>query len=372
MSEKVAVIASILKPLDDTRIYEKLGLSIRESNKYQVNIIGFGVKKPPSHPDICFHTIYHGTRLGIGRLLAPWKFLHQLAKLRPALTVVCTPELLFPAALYKIFYGTKLWYDVQENYRRNVQHQSAYPNLLKPLFKLAIWMVETGTRPFVDQYLLAEKGYVGELIFVKGKHIVLENKYHGIKLPRQTPASDHVHFVFTGTVSLENGIIQAISLVQALHQQQFPVQLTIVGQVPEAGLLDQIRNQINSQQHLIKLVGGAELVPHREVMEYASTADFGLVAHQPNPSTENCIPTKIYEYLGLGLPMLLQSHTLWESVVAPYEAAVVLNYNNFQPETIWRQIKEGGFYTTTPGAEITWEQEALKLHRELEMISEKL
>ncbi len=371
MSEKVAVIASILKPLDDTRLYEKLGLSIRESNKYQVNIIGFGSKKPSSHSGICFHSLYHGPRLGISRLLAPWKFLHKLAKLRPALTVVCTPELLLPAALYKIFYGTKLWYDVQENYRRNVQYQSAYPNLLKPLFKLAIWMVETGTRPFVDQYLLAEKGFIGELIFVKGKYTVLENKYHGTKLPRQTTVGDHVHFVFTGTVSRENGIIQAISLVQALHQNQYPVRLTIVGQVPETGLLDQIRNQINSQQYLIKLIGGTELVPHREVMEYASTADFGLVAHQPNPSTENCIPTKIYEYLGLGLPMLLQSQTLWESVVAPYDAAVVLNYNNFQPETIWRHITEDHFYTKTPGAEITWEQEALKLLKKLEMMNEK-
>jgi hypothetical protein len=96
-------------------------------------------------------------------------------------------------------------------------------------------------------------------------------------------------------------------------------------------------------------------------MQYAVNADFGLVAHQPNPSTENCIPTKIYEYLGLGLPMLLQSHALWESVVAPYNAGVILDYNNFVPEFIWKHIREGGFYSTTPGPEITWKQESRKL-----------
>lgn len=365
MSEKVAVIASILKPVNDTRLYEKLGLSMRESNKYQVIIIGFGIKKLPSHSGIRFHSLYQGPRLGLGRLLAPWKFLLKLLRLRPDLTVACTPELLLPAVLYKIFFRTKLWYDVQENYRKNVQYQSAYPRLLKPFLKLAIWMTEMGTRPFIDQYLLAEKGYVDELTFVQGKHIILENKYHKLDVSRHTSANDKVHLVFTGTVTRENGIIAAISLVQALDYKQYPVQLTIVGQVPEADLLQQIRNHINNQQHLIKLVGGTELVPHREVMQCAANADFGLVAHQPNPSSENCIPTKIYEYLGLGLPMLLQSHALWESVVAPYKAAIVLDYNNFHPETIWMQIKEGGFYTKKPGPEITWEQEALKLLAQL-------
>jgi glycosyltransferase involved in cell wall biosynthesis len=366
MYEKIAVIASILKPVNDTRLYEKLGLSMRESNKYQVNIIGFGIKKLPSHSGIRFHSLYQGPRLGLDRLLAPWKFLLKLLRLRPDLTVVCTPELLLPAVLYKIFFRTKLWYDVQENYRRNVQYQSAYPSVWKLFFKLVIWMTEMGTRPFIDQYLLAEKGYVDELTFVKGKHIILENKYHKLDVSRHTSANDKVHLVFTGTVTRENGIIAAISLVQALDYKQYPVQLTIVGQVPEAQLLHQIKNLMDQHEHLIKLVGGANLVSHQDIMQYAANADFGLVAHQPNPSTENCIPTKIYEYLGLGLPMLLQSHALWESVVSPYKAAIILDYNNFQTEPIWKQIKEGGFYTKKPGPEITWEQEFLKLLPQLE------
>ncbi len=367
MSEKVAVIASILKPVDDTRLYEKLGLSIRESNKYLVNIIGFGIKKTPSHSGVCFHSLYHGPRLGLGRLLAPWKFFLKLVKLRPDLTVVCTPELLLSAALYKTLFRTKLWYDVQENYRRNVQYQSAYPSLWKPLLKLAIWMVEIGTRPFIDLYLLAEKGYVDELTFVRGKHIILENKYHKLNISRQTSVNKKVHLVFTGTVTRGNGVMKAISLVQALHHKQYPVQLTIVGQVPEAGLLQQIQDQIdNSPKNLIKLVGDSFPVPHQTIIKYATSAAFGLVAHQPNPSSENCIPTKIYEYLGLQLPMILQSHPLWESVVAPYQAAVVIDYHDINPEAVWIRIHQHKFYTKHPGAEITWEQESLKLLELLE------
>ena len=64
------------------------------------------------------------------------------------------------------------------------------------------------------------------------------------------------------------------------------------------------------QGYPIELSGNGSLVPHTAILEAASQADFGLVAHQPNPSNENCIPTKIYEYLGIQLPMLLQNHPL--------------------------------------------------------------
>jgi glycogen(starch) synthase len=362
MSKKVAVIASILKPVDDTRLYEKLGLSMRESNKYQINIIGFEVKKPPVHSGVTFHSLYNGQRFGIGRVWAPWKFLLKLISLKPELVIVCTPELLLPGCLYKTFTRKKLWYDVQENYQRNIIHQSAYSPFFKPLLRLAVWLAETLSRPFVDHYLLAEQGYASELTFVNGKHTILENKFRALAISPRPSIEESVRFVFTGTISIENGIMEAISLVQAFCANHYPVQLYIVGQVPDHDLLDQIEEIIKTRNDSsIKLVGGHRLVSHKTILEYADSAQFGLIAHQPNPSTENCIPTKIYEYLGLGLPMLLQKHSLWESVVAPYNAAMVMDYNYFRAESIWKELKEHQFYTKEPGPEITWKQEANKL-----------
>ena len=173
--------------------------------------------------------------------------------------------------------------------------------------------------------------------------------------------------IFTGTCSKENGIVEAISLVNTLNQHGYLVRLTIAGQVPDLQLLKLIKNLINENPN-IKLIGGSALLPHSTIMDLAAQADFGLVAHQPNPSTEKCIPTKIYEYLGLRLPMILQKHPLWESVVEPYQAAIVVNYNNFDAETLWGKLRNTQFYTSDPGLEITWEQEALKLLKRLESL----
>ena len=364
MSEKVAVIASVLKPVDDTRMFEKLGLSIRESKKYRVNIIGFGVKNTPVQNGITFHTLYQGKRVSLGRLLVPVKFLVKLFRIKPELTIVCTPELLLPAVTYKIIHKSKLWYDVQENYRLNVKHQDAYLGILKPLLNLVIWLTETFSSLFVDQFLLAERGYAKELSFLDGQQLILENKFVGIKpLSRTSPAIE-TKMIFSGTCSKENGILEAISFVTTLNQCGYKVHLIIAGQVPDPQLLKFIENLVK-EHHYISLIGGSTLLPHSTIMDLAAQADFGLVAHQPNPSTENCIPTKVYEYLGLGLPIILQQHPYWESIVAPYQAAVVLDYQNFDPKRVWSQLQNTKFYTNKPGAEITWEEEAQKLLAQL-------
>jgi len=386
MSENVAVIASVLKPVDDTRLYEKLGLSIRETKKYRVNIIGFAVKNPPRHPGMEFHGIYSGSRLYWTRLLVPWRFLVKLIEIKRnckhkhkyarkhsldrkqkptlKLLIVCTPELLFPAVLYKIIFGTRLWYDVQENYRRNVQYQSVYFPWLKPLLKLMLRMVETISRPFIDHYLLAERGYLRELKFVNGRYTVLENKYKSIQVYKKNSNHQHhrVRLIFSGTCSWENGILEAVSLAEALIQRQYPVQLDIAGQVPDPDILQFLYRKAEFFKGQITMAGGnGALMGHSVIMEHAARADFGLVAHQPNPSNENCIPTKIYEYLGLKLPILLQSHPLWESVIRPYQGGLVLDFNQFHPDELWKKMCDTEFYTKIPGSEICWEQEEQKL-----------
>ncbi len=374
MSEKVVVIASVLKPVDDTRMYEKLALSIRESKQYRVNIIGFGAKIPPSTAGIYFHTLYQGNRTALARLWAPFRLFSKLVTLRPQLVIICTPELMIPAVVYKWLNKTRLWYDVQENYNRNIKFQQAYPALAKPWLRAGVSLLENGSRPWVDHYLLAERGYKQELTFVNGKSTVLENKFiatgagqiksvspdtHAALLEKPNENSP-IKLVFTGTCSRENGILEAISLVTILYQCQYPVKLTVAGHIPDKKIQRWIERQVNHHPFL-EMAGDGSLVPHQVLMELAADAHFGLVAHQPNPSTENCIPTKIYEYLGLKLPMILQTHPLWESVIHPYRAGIVINFNQFHPESLWKNLCETRFYSHSPGPEITWKEEAKKL-----------
>jgi hypothetical protein len=57
MSKKVVAILSVLKPVDDTRNLEKIASSLGNTNKYDINIIGFEAKNLPDVQNITCHPI---------------------------------------------------------------------------------------------------------------------------------------------------------------------------------------------------------------------------------------------------------------------------------------------------------------------------
>lgn len=369
MPENVAVIASVLKPVDDTRLFEKLGLSISQTNKYQVNIIGFATKKLPSPPGMTFHVLFSKSRLHPSRLLAPWRFLGILMKLRPRLLIVSTPELLLPALLYKLLRKGTLWYDMQENYRLNIRYQSVYPTAIKQLLMGLVIAVEGLARPFIDQYLLAEAGYLQELRFPVGKYTVLENKFKPLALPALKSRSGITKFVFSGTVAVEQGILQAIKLVGDLHRLGHAVRLTVIGHIPDQALRKTLEARAAGQaQDFLEIIGGAHPLPHASILEQLQQADFGLLAHQPNLSNRHCIPTRIYEFLGLGIPFVLQKHPLWEAVAAPYQAAWAIDFNDYRAHEVWQALQSKRFYTCKPGPEVLWSSQEAKLRALLQQV----
>ena len=121
MSKTKIVLASILKPVDDTRMYEKVGISLSQTKKYAINIIGFWTKKKlKTNEAFTIFPAFSFERLAFRRLLAPWMCLKKYIKVKPKLIIFNTHELLIVTIIYKIIFGGKIIYDVQENYYRNI------------------------------------------------------------------------------------------------------------------------------------------------------------------------------------------------------------------------------------------------------------
>ena len=123
------VLASLLKPVDDTRMYEKLGLTL--ASVYEVYIIGQPTKEILRTDTIHFISLPSTHRLSFERLLAPWRVLRIILRIQPAMVIVCTAELLPIALCARLLRRLKIVYDVQENYAMNVLHGNAWPGLLR-------------------------------------------------------------------------------------------------------------------------------------------------------------------------------------------------------------------------------------------------
>jgi len=360
------VIASLLKPVNDTRMFEKIGLSLTAINRYEVHLIGIASNEEINTSNIQFHPIKKFKRISFERIVARLKILKITIQVKPEALIVTTSELLIVTLLNRILFGSKICYDVQENYWRNIMHNNAFPKLFR--LPIATWVrfKETLFSPFVSQFLLAEKCYADELSFIKKKYVIVENK---CKVPsnfQRKPNSDFIEIIFTGTLSNNTGILESIELAKKLHAIEPKIQFTIIGYSSQPKVLQKIKDEVDKNS-FIKLIGGDELVPHSKIMDAISTANFGIVYYPLSPQVENKIPTKLYEYLSCELPILLQNHKPWMEMCEPFDAAITIDFNAPDVHSILNQMHTNRFYISK-SKDTFWESEEQKLIQAVDKI----
>lgn len=367
MCKKKIVIASILKPVNDTRMFEKFGLSLGQTNKYEINIIGFSSKKYYNHLNINFYSLFSFKRLNFRRVFSPIIYFFTLIKLKPHLIIVTTPELLVACCVFKAFSKCKLIYDIQENYRSNILYSQVYPPIIKNFLAFSTRKIEIISAKCINHFFLAENSYKYELPFIADRYSIIANKYKEL-LPesgKREKDTDAVTLLFTGTIAKNYGILQAVEFTKALYLQDSKIRLIIAGYCQDVSLLNELKRRIAGCSY-ISLIGGDKLVPHEEILQLIKTANFGLVPYQPDPSIEKKIPTKLYEYLANQLPVILQSHPLWEDFCAPYQAAIPIDFNHFSPNGILDQMKKKDFYAAGNRQNLLWQSEEVKLLKAVE------
>lgn len=362
------VIASVLKPIDDTRMYGKIGQSLAETGRFDVHIFGYPSSRTIPSDTIQVYSSDSFKRLSIDRLLQPWRLIGDVVKLTPDVLIITTHELLLMAMLVKLFTRCDVLYDVQENYYRNIRYTNAYPKLLRPLLAVYVRLKEIILAPAIDYFLLAEKGYRDELPFLKKKYIVLENKLRKSSgsFHKKSNSDQHIHLLFSGTLAESTGVFEAIDLARSLHAQEPRIRLTIIGYSSQASVFSRIK-RIAEQHHYISLIGGDTLVPHNDIVREIFQSDFGIISYPPNKSTENCIPTKLFEYTGCKLPILLVNHTPWVERCSPYTACIAIDFKNPDIPAILHEMRHKQFYQVNP-YDVYWEEESGKLINLLEYI----
>ncbi len=346
MEKKVVLIASVLKPVNDPRMYEKIGMALFRQGKYEVHIAGFCSHKHVRDEKFKFHVILCANRLSWKRFAAPVIFYKKMLKVKPDVVVVCTPDLLIVTALYRILFRPLFLYDVRENYYLNLVHTHSFPLYIRNLFALFVRAAEWLTHPLIDRYVLAEKCYVQELPFIKNRYTVLENKYQPksdvLVVPRRRT---FFRLLYTGTIAETYGVFEAISLVRKLHQADGRYTLTIIGYAAQPSVRNRVRKETSGCSY-IRVIGLDYPVPHAEIIRCINLSDIALTPYLPNRSTRDKIPTKFYEYIYHRIPFVIQSNPAWEAFTLPYRAAITLDFTNPDLSEFLASIHSYAFYQT--------------------------
>lgn len=313
MLNRELLIASVLKPVNETRMYEKIGISLRDKGKWNLHVAGYEATAiKDDHTK--FYTIFRKQRLHPSRLLVSWKLFFIALKIRPAVLMVCSAELLPISLWIKIFTGCKVIYDVQENYYRNLIYTRSFPPVIKHFLALWIRGIENTSRIWVYRYLLAEECYRWEMTFHKKKSVVVANKYLVPKNITElaTPKkSGEFRVIYSGTIGVHYGIFIALERAEELHTQNAYTTFFIVGYCAQKSVWEELQKRITGK-NWITLIGGDHPVPHQKILAELRQADLGLMPYEISPATKDRIPTKLYEYMAAGLRYEITPNAAWE------------------------------------------------------------
>lgn len=355
------VIASVLKPADDTRAFEKLGLALASAG-HEVHSIGQAPTTPPGGTPVVFHALPALRRISVKRFFIGLRVLRILIAIRPTDVIVNTPELLPAGIAYCALTGTRLYYDVLENYYRNIRYTPVYPRGIRLLLALAVRFTEHVARPFVHHFFLAEDSYQHEMPFLIPA-TVLPNK-PPVDLASRYPrlSTGPYQLLFTGTLAESTGVWEAIRLTRSLHTINPSFQLQIIGYSPVAATVEKIRHEIASSP-FIQLTGGHEPVAHATILSAIAHASWGIIYYPANPSTAGSMPTKLYEYLALGLPVLIHHTAPAHQLVRDIQAGLILS-DFSSPETLEQALHQ--HVTFHPAASVFFESHATDLIQVIE------
>jgi hypothetical protein len=369
------VLASILKPVDDTRMFEKMGDSLANSGQYDVDIIGYPSSIQPSHPSVKLQPLEPFHRLSVSRIFAKWRVFSKAWRMKPDILIFNTHELIAPAIWLKIWRGTRIVYDVRENHYRNILHSGSFPYLIKWPLALAVRFKEKLLAPMIDHFILAEKGYEKEFRFHRGGWTVIQNK--ALKTSPDSPQKNPLHFslspgegrgeaftlLFTGTLAASTGVFHAINFCKALHSADAAIKLKIVGYAAQSEVRRRIIDETKDSS-FIELVGIDRLVPHHVIMNAIYDADAGIISYPAAQHTMNSHPTKLFEYLSARLPIIVENRWSWIEEYAPCDPFILVDFDKPDARRIVQELQSKVFYQTFPGL-VTWETEAQRL---LEML----
>lgn len=176
---------------------------------------------------------------------------------------------------------------------------------------------------------------------------------------------DSPQLVYIGSLSEERGAVQMLDIMCEIGPSHNAT-LAIAGWVSE-DLLDSLRAHPGFAY--VKFLGS---LSRREVLELLATSTIGVVVFQPSPNHVSSQPTKMFEYMAAGLPVLASDFPLWRELIMTEQVGVVADpCETSSLVSAARRLLEDPVATAEMGGRgrlvaerhHSWSQEALVLHR---------
>ena len=246
-----------------------------------------------------------------------WRLYRVAARERADVYQFHDPELLWVGVLLKLG-GRHVIYDAHEDVPKQIMSKHWVPPRVRPLVSRAVGAVEQTAARIVDAVVAATPSIAEK--FPAGKTVVVQN------FPEATFADDGGArplaeradaFVYTGGLMEVQGVRE---MARAFALLPAGLNGVVAGPFYPAGLEDTISAMPGWQR--VHYLGR---VPRSEVAGAMDRARVGIVLNHPTVNYVDAYPTKMFEYMARGLPVVCSNFPLWEGIVGAAECGIAVD-----------------------------------------------
>jgi glycosyltransferase involved in cell wall biosynthesis len=285
----VCMLSSV-HPADDIRIVEKEARSLSRLG-YEVTVVA----RPPGPRvpgDIAFKLI---ELPAVARWKRPWMIGRAAVALaratRPDVVQFHDPELI-PFALMLKRGGCKVIYDVHEDVPADIYSKTWIPSLLHPVVaRGAEWVERTTARRF--DAIIAATPAIAERFRGYGARVsIVRNSVRPGEFIEPTAETKRLRqAVYIGQASFNRGLVE---MVEACATAKLPLVLAGGVGAAEADWIKKSSAEVVCRGRLGR----------SEIAGLLNESLVGLCLFQPEPNHLQAMPTKIFEYMAAGLPVI--------------------------------------------------------------------
>jgi glycosyltransferase involved in cell wall biosynthesis len=317
MPPRVTILTSVHSAFD-TRVFQKQARSLAAA--------GFAVTLVVPHER---DETVDGVRLRAVRrinhrlrrvLLSPIQIVLEALKLPSDVYHFHDPELL-PAGLLLKLVGKRVIYDVHEDVPKSLHSRTYLPRALVGTIALAVGAFEKAATRAFDLVVLARDDIL-ESFARHPRTLLIRNYPSRAAFPSVIPterADDTFRVAYVGGLTAGRGaaeMVEAIGRVPARCQAR----LMILGTFWP----DTLESEVRAMEGFAR-VDYRGWLPYDQVPKALTEADAGIVCFLPEPNHVNAGPTKLFEYMACGLPVVASNFPMWRGVIEGNDCGICVD-----------------------------------------------
>jgi len=364
----------------DNRIYHKQARSLAAAG-FSVTVLARAEDDPP--PDDTVDVQYlpsHHSRFA--RFVSTLRLLGRVFQLRARVYVVHDPELL-PLALALKLLRCRVVYDMHEDMPAQIGMKEWLPRWSRPFIAALYRRLERFALRRLDGLVLAETGYepaythrhratVLNYPTTRSHQADAQDATHQIisasdDEPGQVPAQAPGQVVaYVGTLTERRGLFTMLEAARQIKEDIPSVLFKLVGpiNVPSEAARAKAFIDDHDLHQIVQFTGRlAPVQAHAQLKD----ARVGLALLEPEPNYLHSLPTKLFEYMLAGVPVLCSNVPLWQQIVAdsgcgftvsPHDMTAIVSHLKLllQDDEVWRRCRDHGLAAVHQ--HYTWESQA--------------